>query len=91
MGTLTTIAIIAVGFILSLFGVHSFGKKAGKEEQKKEDELKSVKQETVILKSEAEAKKQSEKISREVEKEVSDMRPGDANQWLREHANRDRK
>lgn len=80
-------AIIAV--LAAWFAGHGLGKAKGKSEQKAVNDQEKAQAEIVEVKSQQEAKKKSDEITKRIDTEVNSAPAGSSVDWLRKNANRD--
>lgn len=93
MGELTQIIGIVIAVVFAALGVvagHLRGKSVGRKEGRQEEQKEQVAKEADSLKAEKEARQKDAENSKRIDDEIAGYQPGDANQWLRENANRDR-
>jgi len=86
IGIIGAVLFAAIGLVLGHFSGKYTGRKEGRQEEQKEQ----VAKEADSLKAEKEARQEDAKNSKRIDDEIAGYQPGDANQWLRENANRDR-
>ncbi len=88
MATLTGVLLAILAVIASAFGAGKLGQRKGRQEQKEADRAAAVERERASLEAEKQEQRQSDEISKKIEKDVSGFGPGGAADWLRKNANR---
>lgn len=93
MGELTQIIGIVIAVVFAALAAaagHLRGKSVGKKEGQEEERKNQLAVEADSLKAEKEARQEDAKNSKRIDDEIANYQHGDANQWLRQNANRDR-